>query len=48
LTTPIRDADLVAICATLIRFDTTNYGDGKSNGERDAADWVAGQLRDAG
>lgn len=45
---PIRDADLVAICTTLIRFDTTNYGDGKSNGERDAAEWVAGQLQDAG
>jgi acetylornithine deacetylase/succinyl-diaminopimelate desuccinylase-like protein len=48
LTAPIPDADLVAICATLIRFDTTNHGGGKSNGERDAADWVAGQLRDAG
>jgi acetylornithine deacetylase/succinyl-diaminopimelate desuccinylase-like protein len=32
----------------LVRFDTTNYGDGKSNGEREAAEWVAGQLQDAG
>jgi acetylornithine deacetylase/succinyl-diaminopimelate desuccinylase-like protein len=48
LIAPIPDADLVAICVTLIRFDTTNYGGGKSNGERDAADWVAGELREAG
>lgn len=36
------------MCAALIRFDTTNHGAGRSNGERDAADWVAGLLRDAG
>jgi acetylornithine deacetylase/succinyl-diaminopimelate desuccinylase-like protein len=48
LAVPIPDADPVAICTTLIRFDTTNYGDGKSNGERAAAEWVSGQLQDAG
>jgi acetylornithine deacetylase/succinyl-diaminopimelate desuccinylase-like protein len=48
LRAPIPDADLVAIRTTLVRFDTTNYGDGKSNGEREAAEWVAGQLQDAG
>jgi acetylornithine deacetylase/succinyl-diaminopimelate desuccinylase-like protein len=41
-------ADTVELCAQLIRFDTTNYGDRRSHGERFAADWVAGLLQDAG
>lgn len=32
------------IARDLIRFDTTNYGEGKSNGEADAAEYVAAHL----
>jgi Acetylornithine deacetylase/Succinyl-diaminopimelate desuccinylase and related deacylases len=32
------------IARDLIRFDTTNYGEGRSNGEADAADYVAEKL----
>jgi len=42
------EQDAVAACATLIRFDTSNYGGGKGRGEREAADWVASELRDCG
>ena len=28
------DAEVVELCSELIRIDTTNYGNGKSNGER--------------
>jgi acetylornithine deacetylase/succinyl-diaminopimelate desuccinylase-like protein len=37
-------ADVVEICADLIRFDTTNRGGGDSEGERDAAEYVAAFL----
>lgn len=41
--------DLTAeIARDLIRFDTTNYGEGRSNGETDAAEYVAEKLRDLG
>lgn len=41
--------DLTAeIARDLIRFDTTNYGEGRSNGETDAAGYVAEKLRDLG
>ena len=40
--------DTVAACARLIGFDTSNYGDGEARGEREAAAWVAGELRDCG
>lgn len=40
--------DPVAICRDLIRFDTTNRGGGDSAGEREAAEYVAGLLTDAG
>jgi len=41
--------DLTAeIARDLIRFDTTNYGGGRSNGETDAAEYVAEQLRALG
>ncbi|HWD03464.1 MAG TPA: M20/M25/M40 family metallo-hydrolase [Amycolatopsis sp.] len=33
--------DVVELCADLIRFDTTNRGDGDSEGEREAAEYVA-------
>lgn len=36
------------LCAELVRFDTTNYGDGESAGERDAAEYLATQLAGAG
>jgi acetylornithine deacetylase/succinyl-diaminopimelate desuccinylase-like protein len=37
------------LCAELIRFDTTNLGDGKSlHGERAIAEFVAGHLTDVG
>lgn len=38
----------VQILTDLIRFDTTNYGDGRANGEGDAANYVVGFLRDLG
>jgi acetylornithine deacetylase/succinyl-diaminopimelate desuccinylase-like protein len=40
--------DVVDICAALLRFDTTNRGDGDSEGERDAAEYVAGLLSGMG
>ncbi|WP_216216953.1 M20/M25/M40 family metallo-hydrolase [Amycolatopsis aidingensis] len=40
--------DVVELCAALLRFDTTNRGNGDSAGERDAAEFVAGALADTG
>ncbi|KGJ72656.1 hypothetical protein GY21_13920 [Cryobacterium roopkundense] len=43
------DLDLTAVLARdLIRLDTTNYGEGRSNGETDAAEYVAAHLRGLG
>lgn len=42
------DGEVVELCSDLIRFDTTNYGNGKSNGERDAAEYVAAKLDEVG
>lgn len=36
------------LCAALIRFDSTNYGGGRSNGERAIAEFIAELLRKAG
>jgi acetylornithine deacetylase/succinyl-diaminopimelate desuccinylase-like protein len=36
------------IASDLIRFDTTNYGGGKSNGETDAAEYVSAYLTGLG
>jgi acetylornithine deacetylase/succinyl-diaminopimelate desuccinylase-like protein len=36
------------IAQDLIRFDTTNYGGGRSNGETDAAEYVAAKLSELG
>ncbi|MCU1530067.1 MAG: hypothetical protein JWP75_3830 [Frondihabitans sp.] len=36
------------IARDLIRFDTTNYGNGRSNGETDAAEYVAAKLEGLG
>lgn len=42
-------ADHVAdLCAQLIRFDTSNRGNGDAEGEREAAEHVAAHLTDAG
>lgn len=43
-----RVVDPVDLCAELIRFDTTNWGEGKSEGEREAAEYLAGLLTSAG
>lgn len=42
------DADAAELCARLIRFDTTNHGEGNSRGERQIAEYIAGLLADAG
>jgi acetylornithine deacetylase/succinyl-diaminopimelate desuccinylase-like protein len=36
--------DTALIARDLIRFDTTNFGNGRSNGETDAAEYVAAHL----
>ena len=36
------------IARDLIRFDTSNYGDGRAEPEREAAEYVAARLRDLG
>jgi acetylornithine deacetylase/succinyl-diaminopimelate desuccinylase-like protein len=36
--------DTALIARDLIRFDTTNFGEGRSNGETDAAEYVAAHL----
>ncbi len=40
--------DVAALCAELIAFDTTNFGEGRSNGERAIAEHIAGLLSAAG
>ncbi|HZC26505.1 MAG TPA: M20/M25/M40 family metallo-hydrolase, partial [Actinopolymorphaceae bacterium] len=42
------DDGVEGLCAELIRFDTTNRGSGDSNGEREAAEFVADVLSSAG
>lgn len=41
-------AEVIDFCRDLIRFDTQNWGNGRSNGERDAAEYCAEILRRAG
>ena len=36
------------IARDLIRFDTSNYGEGKSNGETEAAEYLGAMLEDMG
>ncbi|MET0812712.1 MAG: M20/M25/M40 family metallo-hydrolase [Microbacterium sp.] len=48
---PTTDSDLpevVRIARDLIRFDTTNYGGGRSKGEREAAEYVGAHLEGLG
>ena len=40
--------ETAVIARDLIRFDTTNYGEGKSNGETDAAEYVEVRLKAIG
>jgi acetylornithine deacetylase/succinyl-diaminopimelate desuccinylase-like protein len=40
--------ETAVIARDLIRFDTTNYGEGKSNGETDAAEYVEARLQQLG
>jgi acetylornithine deacetylase/succinyl-diaminopimelate desuccinylase-like protein len=40
--------ETAVIARDLIRFDTTNFGDGRSNGETDAAEYVAAKLSELG
>ncbi|MFI5061040.1 MAG: M20/M25/M40 family metallo-hydrolase, partial [Actinomycetales bacterium] len=43
------DLDETALIARdLIRFDTTNFGEGRSNGETDAAEYVEAKLKAMG
>lgn len=40
--------DPIALLQQLVRFDTTNFGAGRSAGETACAEWIAGLLRGAG
>ncbi len=40
--------EVTEICHELIRFDTSNYGDGSGPGERASAEYVAAKLADVG
>jgi acetylornithine deacetylase/succinyl-diaminopimelate desuccinylase-like protein len=40
--------ETAAIARDLIRFDTTNYGEGRSNGETEAAEYLGAQLEKLG
>lgn len=40
--------DPAQLCAELIRFDTSNYGAGQSNGERECAEYLVSRLTEAG
>ena len=42
------ETEVARICSELIRIDTTNWGNGKSVGERQAAEYVATLLDEAG
>lgn len=40
--------EVARVAADLIRFDTSNFGGGRAEGEKDAADYVANRLTDMG
>jgi acetylornithine deacetylase/succinyl-diaminopimelate desuccinylase-like protein len=42
------EAEVTRICQELIRFDTSNFGDGTGPGERAAAEYTAGLIEEAG
>lgn len=41
-------SEVVQLCQDLIRFDTQNWGEGKANPERIAADYIAEKLAEVG
>lgn len=41
-------SEVVQICSDLIRIDTQNWGEGKANPERPAADYIAEKFREVG
>lgn len=43
-----RELEVVDVAADLIRFDTSNFGGGRSNGEREAAEYVGAYLERLG
>lgn len=47
VSTPAED-EVTRICADLIRIESTNFGDGSGPGEREAAEYVMGQLTEVG
>lgn len=47
-TSDIQNDETVRVARDLIRFDTTNYGEGKAKPEKDAAEYVAAYLREIG
>ncbi len=40
--------EVARIASDLIRFDTSNYGGGRANGEREAAEYVGAYLEGLG
>lgn len=44
----VAEDEVVGICRDLIRFDTSNFGDGSGPGERAAAEYVVGLLQEVG
>lgn len=48
MTSPEQLEHTAGIAQTLIRFDTTNYGEGRSNGETEAAEYLGSLLADLG
>lgn len=48
VTPPVVLEDTARIARDLIRFDTSNFGEGRSNGETDAAEYVAAELERLG
>jgi acetylornithine deacetylase/succinyl-diaminopimelate desuccinylase-like protein len=48
MTQPERLEETARIAQELIRFDTTNFGEGRSNGETDAAEYLGALLEDLG
>ena len=46
--TPSSLPEVVRVAADLIRFDTSNYGGGRAEGEREAAEYVTAYLKELG
>ncbi len=48
MTSPEQLEHTAGVAQTLIRFDTTNYGEGRSNGETEAAEYLGSLLAELG